>query len=817
MRKRTLITIIILAFLLLAYLGIYFFVFDENLKNNIYIFLPVLGLVVPIVFMLGGYIFSNVRMNENIKLQNELEVEKEITQSLAKNNEVVSKRLPIGFIVFDESKNITFANEYAKEIFQTALLGKNIAFLSKDLNQAIGNDKNEVELAVYDRIYKTTIQYDVRSIYLFDITEEKNAREKYDISRPSIVIISLDNVDETMSGLDLKGKTDLLGKYYVAIEKWRDRFGLYVLSDSSNKQAFVVKRNDLEGIIKDDFSILRDIEQVSKQEGVDISLSIGIGTNSEDYKTLGFYAEKALEYVYSRGGNQAVVYDGEKRYAYGAKTASQERVSESKTRAFAIKLMEEIKAASSIVVLPHDNTDADGLGSAIGLCEICEKIGTPAKVLINQQSTDSTVKKIIGAASTEYVPLRNAIISEAELESFFKGATLLIVIDHNQMKHSPSKIVYKMANKIYVIDHHRLSENMDFTVTNQLLDPNASSAVEIVAEISEMLPLQITFPLFVSTVMLVGMMIDTNNFALHVSDRTFAAASVLMANGADPFRAKMYLREDINDQKERMKLLQNVEIVYDKVAIVVDTSDQKTSRENLAKNAESLLNVDNIVASFAIGKLDTNITGISGRSDGSFNIHTEMEKFGGGGHFNQGAAQVQNKTVDVVHQELLMNLDKTIKGDTTTMRVILKEDVKNQGKKGDVIKCTPGYANYLLTKGLAVEANSANIAALDDEKARVEKQQKEELDVARKLKEIVDELVVIIRVKTSDNGRFYGSVTTKQISEELNKQHEILIDKRKISLPEEKIDSLGTYKCIVKLHKEVVALLVIDVKEEKED
>lgn len=816
MKKRTIIAIIILAFLLLVYLGVYFYYFDPEARKNILYWIPILAIIIPLMFMLGGLIVANSRLNENIKLKNELQVEKEISESLAKNNEVVSKKLPVGFIVYDDSKNITYANECAKEIFQTSLLGKNLAFLSKDLSTAIGDEKEEVELTIYDKIYKTQIALDMRSIYLFDITEEKFAKENYDVTRPSIVIISLDNVDETMSGLDLKGKTDLLGKYYVAIEKWRDRFGLYVLSDSSNKQVFVVKKTDLDEIIKDDFSILRDVEQVSKQEGVDIYLSIGIGTGSEDYKTLGFYAEKALEFVYSRGGNQAVVFNGEKKTAYGARTASQERIQKVSTRIFANKLMDAIKSSSSVVILPHANTDADALGSAMGLCEICEKIGTPAKVLIDPQSTDSTVKKIINASTTEYIKFRQDIIVESELYDFFQGTTMLIVVDHNQMKHSPSKLVYKMAKKIYLIDHHRLSESIDFSPTDPFLDPSASSSVELVTEIAELLPLQIDFSSFVATVMLVGMMIDTNNFALHVTDRTFQAASVLMHNNADSFRAKMYLREDINEQKERMKLLQNVEIVYDKVAIVVDTTDQKTTRENLAKNAEALLNVDNIVASFAIGKLDTNITGISGRSDGSFNIHTEMEKFGGGGHFNLGAAQVQGKTVDVVHQELLMNLDKTIKGDTTTMRVILIEDVKNQGKKGDIIKCTPGYANYLLTKRLAIEANSSNMAVLDEEKAAVEKQQKEELDVARKLKDIVDNLTVIIPVRTSDNGKFFGSVTTKQISEELQKQHNITIDKRRISLPEEKIDSLGTYECAIKLHKEVVAMLKIEVKEEKE-
>ena len=151
------------------------------------------------------------------------------------------------------------------------------------------------------------------------------------------------------------------------------------------------------------------------------------------------------------------------------------------------------------------------------------------------------------------------------------------------------------------------------------------------------------------------------------------------------------------------------------------------------------------------------------------------------------------------------------------MKVILVEDVKKKGKKGDIIDCTPGYANFLLTKKMAIEANAANIAVLNEEKASEEKRQKEELEIASKLKDVLSNLTVIIRVKTGEKGKFFGSVSNKMISEELLKQHNIEVDKRKIYLPQDKIDSLGTFKCKVKLHAKVEAELTIDVKEEKED
>ena len=137
-------------------------------------------------------------------------------------------------------------------------------------------------------------------------------------------------------------------------------------------------------------------------------------------------------------------------------------------------------------------------------------------------------------------------------------------------------------------------------------------------------------------------------------------------------------------------------------------------------------------------------------------------------------------------------------------------------KSHETDECSSGYANYLLSKKSAIEANAANIAVLEEEKAAKEQHQKEEIEVAKKLKSLLEEKTVVVSVKTGENGKFFGSVSTKMISDELSKQFKISIDKRKISIPDEKIEALGTYDCPIKLHKEVTAILKVEVKEDKE-
>jgi len=147
------------------------------------------------------------------------------------------------------------------------------------------------------------------------------------------------------------------------------------------------------------------------------------------------------------------------------------------------------------------------------------------------------------------------------------------------------------------------------------------------------------------------------------------------------------------------------------------------------------------------------------------------------------------------------------------MKVIFLQDVKGKGKKGEVKNVADGYAqNYLIKNGLAIEATSANLKALEAKKKAEAKQAEKELEEAKKLKEKLEKTTIEILAKSGEGGRLFGSITSKQIAEELQKKHQIKIDKRKIEL-EEPIRALGFTKVPVKLHSEVTATLTVSVKE----
>jgi large subunit ribosomal protein L9 len=147
------------------------------------------------------------------------------------------------------------------------------------------------------------------------------------------------------------------------------------------------------------------------------------------------------------------------------------------------------------------------------------------------------------------------------------------------------------------------------------------------------------------------------------------------------------------------------------------------------------------------------------------------------------------------------------------MKVIFLKDVKGKGKKGEVKNVADGYAhNFLIKQGLAVEANTSAVNSLEAQKKKEQKEAETELKEAKQLKEKLEQLTVTLTAKSGEGGRIFGSITTKQVADELQKVHKIKIDKRKMEL-NDPIRSLGVTNVPVKLHTDVVATLKVQIKE----
>ena len=147
------------------------------------------------------------------------------------------------------------------------------------------------------------------------------------------------------------------------------------------------------------------------------------------------------------------------------------------------------------------------------------------------------------------------------------------------------------------------------------------------------------------------------------------------------------------------------------------------------------------------------------------------------------------------------------------MKIILLQDVKTLGKKGDIIEANDGYArNYILPKKIGVEANSKNLNDLKLQKSNEVKVAQEQLEAAQNFAKELEEKEIVVKMKVGEGGKAFGSISTKEIAAAFKEQCGVTVDKKKIQL-EEPIRSFGVYKVNVKLHPKVTGVLTVKVQE----
>lgn len=148
------------------------------------------------------------------------------------------------------------------------------------------------------------------------------------------------------------------------------------------------------------------------------------------------------------------------------------------------------------------------------------------------------------------------------------------------------------------------------------------------------------------------------------------------------------------------------------------------------------------------------------------------------------------------------------------MKVILNQDVKSLGKKGDIVDVSDGYArNFILAKKLGVEANSSNLNDLKLKKANDEKIAQQQLEDAKDFAKVIESKKVVLKIKQGEGGKTFGSVSSKEIAAAAKEQHDMELDKKKIVL-KDPIKSVGVFQVPVKLHPKVTASLQVSVEEE---
>lgn len=590
-----------------------------------------------------------------------------LSYRMKKVGEEALLEMPIGILLINDQYVIEWANPYMvqKLPFDT-IIGEELFSISTDFKQLLKQeDLKEMVISFDENNYKVLYKAEEKLLYFFDITEQVEMESLYYGDRTVIGVLFIDNYDEIAQGMDDQTRGQLNSIVTSCVNDWGANYGIFVKRISSDRFLAVFNESILVELEKNKFSILDDIRETTSKFGFSLTLSVGVGAGSISLVELGELAQSSLDLVLGRGGDQvAIKHPSGKVKFYGGKTNPVEKRTRVRARVISHALRDLIQDSDQVFVMGHRMPDMDAIGSAVGVRKMAEMNKIEGYVVIDFNELDNSVTRLMDEIK-EKPELYDRFISPDEAMNKMTDKTLLVVVD----THKPSLVIdeklLQKAEKIVVIDHHRRGEEFISNTMLVYMEPYASSTSELVTELIEYQPKHQKITSLEATSMLAGIIVDTKSFTLRTGARTFEAASYLRTNGADTVLVQRLLKEDIDTYIERSKIVQTVEFFGEGIAIAHGPDNISYSQVLLAQTADILLTMNNITASFVVGRKSDAKIGISARSLGEVNVQLIMERLNGGGHLTNAACQLEDITIEEAITLLKEAITETIKGGTT--------------------------------------------------------------------------------------------------------------------------------------------------------
>ena len=304
------------------------------------------------------------------------------------------------------------------------------------------------------------------------------------------------------------------------------------------------------------------------------------------------------------------------------------------------KFLNYIKNCDSIYIMGHKHSDLDSLGAALGLYNILCEFTNKINIILNKEQSlaGNLLEYINNFLDLDKIILNNNINITPK--------SLLIILDTHSKDYLESYDIYKSfdKNNIIIIDHHEINTDKIIDYSLLIHDTSSSSTCEIVTELIKNININNKYNIkkWQAESLLSGIMLDTKNFVLNTSEKTFETAAYLKKYIKDNnFAIKKIFASSINIHKIKSKIIENSEI-YDNYIISVCPE-----------------NIKNIEASFVIFQDNNNKgVGISSRSLGNINIYDIMKNLGGGGNNTMAATYIPNSNINIIKQKIINILNK---------------------------------------------------------------------------------------------------------------------------------------------------------------
>lgn len=590
-----------------------------------------------------------------------------LSYRLKKVGEEALLEMPIGIVLIDDQFLIEWTNPYMLRILGTtdSLIGEEVFSLSEDLYNLIKHEEsNELNITLKERKYRAFYKPEEKLLYFFDITEQVEIEALYYDDRTVISILFVDNYDEITQGMDDQTRSQTNSLVTSLVNNWSTTYGIYIKRIDSDRFIAVMNESILQELEKKRFAILDDIREITAQQNLSLTLSIGVGAGSKSLLELGELAQSSLDLVLGRGGDQvAIKQPSGKVKFYGGKTNPVEKRTRVRARVISHALRDLIQDSDQIFVMGHKMPDMDAIGAAIGVRKMAAMNSIDGYVVVDFDNIDNSINRLMQVVK-EKSDLYNRFITPEEALEKMTEKSLLVIVDTHKPSMTIEERLLKKSDKVVVIDHHRRGEEFVKNPMLVYMEPYASSTAELVTELLEYQPKNDKITMLEATALLAGIIVDTKSFTLRTGARTFEAASYLRTNGADTVLVQRLLKEDIGTYIERSKIVQTAEFVHKGIAIARGDSDKIYNSVLIAQTADILLTMKDISASFVVAHRNDGKVGISARSLGEINVQLVMEELGGGGHLTNAACQIEVQTINEAIEKLKIAIDDVLEGST---------------------------------------------------------------------------------------------------------------------------------------------------------
>ena len=610
--------------------------------------------------------------------------------AFANQYDVVEKRmleeLALPYAIMDMEGRMIWSNRIFSEITgRDQFYKKNISTVFPDITPdklPVADELEISEMSTHfgDRIYRVSMQrvtmgevvshadiledmsqnVSLIAMYLYDETELKEYIQKNEDNKLVVALAYLDNYEEALESVEDVRRSLLIALIDRKITKYFSNFDGLVKKLEKDKYLLIMRQSSLETLKEQRFHILDEVKTVNIGNEMAVTLSIGIGLNASTYIQNYEYARIAIEMALGRGGDQVVIKNGNNITYIGGKAQQMEKSTRVKARVKAQALKEFMSTKDRVVVMGHKITDVDALGAGIGIYRAGKTLGKPVHIVINDPTT--SIRPLMSGfmENPDYEP--SMFVDSNQAKELVDNNTVVVVVDTNRPGYTECEELLYMTKTIVVLDHHRQSKDIIQNAVLSYIEPYASSACEMVAEILQYFADGIRIRNIEADSLYAGIMIDTNNFLTKTGVRTFEAAAFLRRCGADVTRVRKMFREHVEDYRAKGEAIRNAELFREHFAISVCPSEGLDSPTVVgAQAANELLNIIGVKASFVLTDYRNTIY-ISARSIDEINVQIVMERLGGGGHLNIAGAQLEHYSIteakDVLKQTLQKMLDE---------------------------------------------------------------------------------------------------------------------------------------------------------------